>query len=161
MELDATFYALVGLIIFLALIVYLKVPGVIGKSLDARADKIRDELEEARRLREEAQSLLAEYQRKRKEAEKEAGEIVAIAQREAHGLLEEAKKKTEDYVARRNKLAEQKIAQAEVEAVNEVRASAVDIAVAAAGRILSDKVDAKTSADLFKSSLSEVKTRLN
>ncbi|MDQ0998361.1 F-type H+-transporting ATPase subunit b [Phyllobacterium ifriqiyense] len=161
MELDATFYALVGLIIFLALIVYLKVPGVVGKSLDARADKIRDELEEARRLREEAQSLLAEYQRKRKEAEKEAGEIVAIAQREAHGLLEEAKKKTEDYVARRNKLAEQKIAQAEVEAVNEVRASAVDIAIAAASKILSEKVDAKTSADLFKTSLSEVKSRLN
>jgi F-type H+-transporting ATPase subunit b len=161
MELDATFYALVGLIIFLALVVYLKVPGVVGKSLDARADKIRDELEEARRLREEAQSLLAEYQRKRKEAEKEAGEIVAIAQREAQGLLEEAKKKTEDYVARRNKLAEQKIAQAEVEAVNEVRASAVDIAVAAASRILSEKVDAKTSADLFKASLSEVKSRLN
>ncbi|MEP7457645.1 F0F1 ATP synthase subunit B [Phyllobacterium sp. SB3] len=158
---DATFYALVGLILFLALVVYLKVPGVVGKSLDARADKIRDELEEARRLREEAQSLLAEYQRKRKEAEKEAGEIVAIAQREAQGLLEEAKKKTEDYVARRNKLAEQKIAQAEVEAVNEVRASAVDIAVAAASRILSEKVDAKTSADLFKSSLSEVKSRLN
>lgn len=161
MELDATFYALVGLIIFLALIVYLKVPGVVGKSLDARADKIRDELEEARRLREEAQSLLAEYQRKRKEAEKEAGEIVAIAQHEAHGLLEEAKKKTEDYVARRNKLAEQKIAQAEVEAVNEVRASAVDIAIAAASKILSEKVDAKTSADLFKTSLSEVKSRLN
>ncbi|WP_040854805.1 F0F1 ATP synthase subunit B [Phyllobacterium sp. YR531] len=158
---DATFYALVGLILFLALVVYLKVPGVVGKSLDARADKIRDELEEARRLREEAQSLLAEYQRKRKEAEKEASDIVAIAQREAQGLLEEAKKKTEDYVARRNKLAEQKIAQAEVEAVNEVRSSAVDIAVAAASKILSEKVDAKTSADLFKSSLSEVKSRLN
>jgi F-type H+-transporting ATPase subunit b len=161
MELDATFYALVGLVIFLALVVYLKVPGVVGKSLDARAARIRDELEEARRLREEAQSLLAEYQRKRKEAEKEATEIVAIAQREAHGMLEEAKKKTEEYVARRNKLAEQKIAQAEVEAVNEVRASAVDIAVAAASRILADKVDAKTSADLFKSSLTEVKSRFN
>ncbi len=125
--------------------VFLKVPGTVGKSLDARADRIRDELEEARRLREEAQSLLAEYQRKRKEAEKEATEIVAIAQREAHGLLEEARKKTEEYVARRNKLAEQKIAQAEIEAVNEVRASAVDIAVAAASRILAEKVDTKTS----------------
>ncbi|WP_027230116.1 MULTISPECIES: F0F1 ATP synthase subunit B [unclassified Phyllobacterium] len=158
---DATFYALVGLVIFLALIVYLKVPGVVGKSLDSRADRIRDELEEARRLREEAQSLLAEFQRKRKDAEKEAGEIVAIAQREAHGLLEEAKKKSEEYIARRHKLAEQKIAQAQVEAVNEVRATAVDVAVAAASRVLADKVDTKTSADLFKSSLSEVKSRLN
>ncbi|MCO4318524.1 F0F1 ATP synthase subunit B [Phyllobacterium sp. 21LDTY02-6] len=161
MHFDATFYALVGLIIFLALVVYLKVPGTVGKSLDARADKIRDELEEARRLREEAQSLLAEYQRKRKEAEKEAGEIVAIAQREAHGLLDEAKQKTEEYVARRTKLAEQKIAQAELEAVNEVRATAVDVAIAAAGKVLADKVDAKTSAELFKSSLTEVKSRLN
>jgi F-type H+-transporting ATPase subunit b len=161
MEFDATFYALVGLVIFLALLVYLKVPAVVNKSLDGRADKIRDELEEARRLREEAQSLLAEFQRKRKEAEKEAGEIVAAAEREAHGLLEEAKQKTEEYVARRKKLAEQKIAQAETEAVNEVRASAVDIAVAAASRILADKVDAKTSADFFKSSLTEVKSRLN
>ncbi|MCE3519851.1 F0F1 ATP synthase subunit B [Escherichia coli] len=157
---DATFWALIALVIFLALMVYLKVPGVVGKSLDGRAERIRDELEEARRLREEAQSLLAEYQRKRKEAEKEAGEIVAAAQREAHAIMEETKQKTEEYVARRNKLAEQKIAQAETEAVNDVRASAVDIAVAAAGRILKDKVDAKTSADLFKSSLSEVKTRL-
>jgi F-type H+-transporting ATPase subunit b len=161
MELDATFYALIGLLIFIAIVLYYKIPAVVGKSLDARADRIRDELEEARRLREEAQSLLAEYQRKRKEAEKEASEIVAIAQREAHGLLEEAKKKTEDYVARRNKLAEQKIAQAEVEAVNEVRASAVDIAVAAASKILGDKVDTKTAGDLFKSSLTEVKARLN
>ncbi|MDA4630026.1 ATP F0F1 synthase subunit B, partial [Escherichia coli] len=101
------------LVIFLALMVYLKVPGVVGKSLDGRAERIRDELEEARRLREEAQSLLAEYQRKRKEAEKEAGEIVAAAQREAHAIIEETKQKTEEYVARRNKLAEQKIAQAE------------------------------------------------
>jgi F-type H+-transporting ATPase subunit b len=158
---DQTFYALLGLIIFIGIVIYYKIPAVVGKALDARADRIRDELEEARRLREEAQTLLAEYQRKRKEAEKEATEIVAIAQREADGLLEEAKKKTEEYVARRNKLAEQKIAQAEVEAVNEVRASAVDIAVAAAGRILADKVDAKTSAGLFKSSLTEVKSRLN
>jgi len=161
MELDATFYALVGLIIFLALVVYLKVPGSVGKSLDARADRIRDELEEARRLREEAQSLLAEYQRKRKDAEKEATEIVAIAQREAHGLLEEAKKKIEEYVARRHRLAEEKIAQAEADAITEVRSTAVDVAVAAAGRVLADKVDAKAAADLFKSSLSEVKSRLN
>lgn len=113
---DATFWALIALVIFLALMVYLKVPGVVGKSLDGRAERIRDELEEARRLREEAQSLLAEYQRKRKEAEKEAGEIVAAAQREAHAIIEETKQKTEEYVARRNKLAEQKIAQAETEA---------------------------------------------
>ena len=102
------------------MLVYLKVPGMIAKALDARADKIRHELDEARRLREEAQQLLAEYQSKRKEAEQEAADIVAAAKREADLLLAEAHKKTEDYVTRRTAMAEQKIAQAEREAVNEV-----------------------------------------
>jgi F-type H+-transporting ATPase subunit b len=158
---DATFWATVGLIIFLAIAVYLKVPGTIGKSLDGRADKIRAELEEARRLREEAQQLLAEYQRKRKDAEKEAAEIVEHAKREAGMLVTEAKQKTEEYVTRRTALAEQKIGLAERDAVNEVRAKAVDIAIEAARAILGDKVDAKVGGDLFKSSLSDLKARLN
>ncbi len=161
MVIDATFWAFIGFVIFLGIVVYLKVPAMVGRSLDERADRIRDELEEARRLRDEAQQLLADYQRKRKEAEKEAGEIVAAAERESHALIEEAKQKTEEYVARRTRLAEEKIAQAEVEAINDVRASAVDIAVAAAGKLLADKVDAKASGDLFKRSIVEVKSRLN
>jgi vacuolar-type H+-ATPase subunit H len=83
---DATFWALVALIIFLGIVVYMKVPGMIAKSLDDRADKISNELEEARKLREEAQALLAEYQKKRKEAEKEAAEIVEAAKREAETI---------------------------------------------------------------------------
>src|SRR3546814_13409656 len=102
MAVDATFFDLVGLILFCALLVYLKVPGRIGKSLDERADNIRDELEEAKRLREEAQQLLAEYQRKRKEAEADAAQIVASAEREAAMLTEEARQKTEEFGARRN-----------------------------------------------------------
>ena len=158
---DATFWALVGLVIFLALMVYVKVPGMITRSLDDRAGKIRDELEQARRLREEAQQLLAEYQRKRKEAEKEAQEIVESARHEADMLVREAKQKTEEYVARRTALAEQKIGQAERDAVNEVRSNAVDIAVAAARKLLADKVDATVAEKLFKSSVQDVKTRLN
>jgi F-type H+-transporting ATPase subunit b len=158
---DATFWAFVALVIFLGIVFYMKVPGMISKSLDDRADKIRNELDEARRLREEAQQLLADYQRKRKEAEQEAGDIVAAAKREADQLVVEAQKRTEEYVARRNALAEQKISQAERDAVNEVRASAVDIAVEAARKLLGDKVDAKTGADLFKSSLQQVKAKLN
>ncbi len=158
---DATFWALVGLIIFLAILVYLKVPAAIARSLDDRADRIAKELEEARRLREEAQALLAEYHRKRKEAEEEASNIIAAATREAKAFVDEAKQKTEEYVARRNKLAEQKISSAETEAINEVRSLAVDLAVAAASKIVSDKVDAKTEGALFKSSLEEVKARLN
>ena len=134
---------------------------MIAKSLDGRAARIAGELEEARRLREEAQQLLAEYQRKRKEAEKEAEDIVAAAKREADQLVAEAKKRTEDYVLRRTALAEQKIKQAERDAVNEVRSSAVDLAVAAAGKLLSGKVDSKTSNELFKASVADVRSKLN
>lgn len=158
---DATFWAFVALVIFLALVFYLKVPATISKSLDERAVRIRNELEEARRLREEAQQLLAEYQRKRKEAEKEAGDIVAAAKREAGQLVEDAKKKTDEYVARRTALAEQKIGQAERDAVNEVRSRAVDVAVEAARSVLAAKVDGKADADLFKASVAELKARLN
>ncbi|MDR6431655.1 F0F1 ATP synthase subunit B [Brucella pseudogrignonensis] len=158
---DSTFWAFIALLLFIALIVYLKVPGVIGRSLDERAENIKKELEEARTLREEAQQLLAEYHRKRKEAEKEAGDIVAAAEREAKALLEDAKQATEDYVVRRNKLAEQKIATAETDAINAVRASAVDLAIAAAGKIVADKVDAKVAGTLFKDALGQVKTNLN
>lgn len=158
---DATFWATVALVIFLGIVVYVGAPGMIGRSLDARAERIRNDLDEARRLREEAQQLLAEYQRKRKEAEQEAGDIVAAARREAELLVADAKTRTEEYVTRRNALAETKIAQAERDAVNEVRSRAVDLAVEAAGRLLADKVDGKADAALFKTSLADVKARLN
>ncbi|MGX5801279.1 F0F1 ATP synthase subunit B [Bradyrhizobium sp. Arg314] len=157
----ATLWAAIALFIFLGAVIYLKVPGMLAKSLDARAAKISGELEEARKLREEAQQLLGQYQQKRKEAEKEAADIVAAAKREAELLASEAAKKTEDYVARRTALAEQKIGQAEREAVSEVRASAVDIAVEAARALLAAKVDVKAGADLFKSALDDVKAKLN
>ncbi|MFP1631798.1 F0F1 ATP synthase subunit B [Zhengella sp. ZM62] len=157
----ASVWALVALVIFLGLLVWLKVPAVIAKSLDARADKIRNDLDEARKLREEAQQVLAEYQRKRKEAEEEAETIVAAAKRDAELLKAEAKQKAEEYVTRRTAVAEQKIAQAERDAVNEVRATAVDLAVEAARTVLAGKVDTATAGDLFKSSLAEVKNRMN
>ncbi|MER8951021.1 F0F1 ATP synthase subunit B [Mesorhizobium sp. M0701] len=157
----ATLWATVALVIFLGIAIYIKVPGMIAKALDARADKISSELEEARRLREEAQQLLGQYQRKRKEAEQEAAAIVAAAKREADMLAAEAHKKTEDYVARRTALAEQKIGQAEREAIGEVRASAVDIAVEAARALLAGKIDAKAGADLFNASLQDLKAKLN
>ncbi|SEH47238.1 F-type H+-transporting ATPase subunit b [Rhizobium tibeticum] len=159
--LDATFFAFVGLVLFLALIVYLKVPGMMAKSLDDRADQIRNELSEAKRLREEAQHLLAEYQRKRKEAEAEAAHIVAAAEREAEMLTVEAKKKTEEFVANRTAVSEQKIKQAEADAMKAVRSAAVDLAIAAAENVLAKKADTKVQADLFKGAVGEVKTRLN
>ncbi len=161
MHLDATFFALVGLVLFFVLLAYLKVPGMMATSLDARADKIRDELAEAKRLREEAQHLLAEYQRKRKEAEAEAAAIVAAAEREAAALTAEAKQKTAEFIARRNALSEQKIKQAETEAVNAVRVAAVDLAIAAAEKVLAKKTDGAVQDTLFKSAVGEVKARFN
>ncbi len=158
---DATAWALVGLIIFMSLVLYLKVPAMVTKSLDERADKIRDELDEARKLREEAQNLLAEYQAKRQAAQKEADEIVSAAKREASVLSEDAARKTAEFVERRTASAEQKIAQAEALAMAEVRSSAVDVAIAAAEQIVAGKVTGATASGLIKSSISEIKTKLN
>ncbi len=158
---DATFWATVALVLFLAIVMYYKVPGMIAGQLDQRAAKIQNELDEARRLREEAQQLLADYQRKRKEAEAEAQGIVDAAKREAKALAADAKVKTEEYVARRTAFAEQKIAQAERDAIAEVRGSAVEIAVEAARKVLGDKVDAQAAGKLFQESISAVKSKLN
>lgn len=155
------FWALVSLIIFLAILVYYGVPGMIVRSLDGRADRIRKELDEARRLREEAQALLADYQRKRREAEEEAEQIVSDAKSEAERMTEEANAKLEDMIARRTKAAEDKISQAENQAVAEVRARAADLAIAAAERILSDKVKGQVADDLVAQSMDAVRTRLN
>ncbi|KRB49900.1 ATP F0F1 synthase subunit B [Rhizobium sp. Root708] len=161
MALDATFFAMIGLFIFLGLVVYLKVPGMMAKSLDDRADQIRNELAEAKRLREEAQHLLAEYQRKRKEAEAEAAHIVAAAEREAEMLTAEAKKKTEEFVANRTLVSEQKIKQAEADAMKAVRSAAVDLAISAAESVLAKKADTKVQSTLFSDAVGQVKSRLN
>lgn len=161
MELDASFWATVALVLFFALIIYMKVPGLITKGLDDRSDKIRNDLEEARRLREEAQQLLAEYQRKRKEAEQEAEAIVAAAKHEAEAMAKDAEQKTEEYIARRTALAEQKIAQAEGQALAEVRTAAVDLAVEAAEAVITKKMTGAASSSMFKSSLAELKERMN
>jgi F-type H+-transporting ATPase subunit b len=158
---DETFWALIGLVLFLGLMVYIKVPGVMAKSLDKRADNIRAELNEAKRLREEAQALLAEYQKKRKEAEAEAAALLAAAEREAALLTEEARQKTEEFVARRNALSEQKIKQAEADAITAVKSAAIDIAVEAAGKVIASKTDKTTQTALFKDAVAKVQSRLN
>lgn len=158
---DATFWAMIGLFLFLALLVYLKVPGMVAAALDRRADTIRTELEEARRLREEAQALLAEYQRKAREAEREAEEIIELAKREAAAFAAEAAQRSEDYVARRTRMAELKISQAESRALQEVRALSADLAITAAERILGDKVRGEVAADLVERSIGQVRQRLS
>lgn len=158
---DASFFALVGLILFFALIAYMKVPGKITAALDSRAERIRRELDEARRLREEAQAVLAEYQRKRKEAEAEAETILSTAKLEAERMTTDARQALDEMIARRTATAETKIAQAEAQAVAEVRARAAEVAVAAARVILQDKVTGDVAGRLLDDGIIAVKTRLN
>jgi F-type H+-transporting ATPase subunit b len=158
---DATFWALVGLILFLALIVYMKVPGQIAGALDKRAETIRTELDQARKLREEAQALLAEYQRKAREAEAEVEEIIDQAKREAEAFGVEARKKVEDYVASRTRMAEDKIAQAEAQALHEVRSLSADVAIAASQRILAARARGATAEALINRAIDDVKAKLH
>lgn len=156
-----TFWALVGLILFFVLIVSVGVPGRIMKLLDARTIKIREELEAARRSREEARSLLLEYQRKRSEAEQEAEKIVEDARREAERLTAEAAQKLDDMVERRTRVAEAKIAQAEAQAIAEVRGRAADLAVLAAGHLLTDRLKGDPGARMIDGAIETVRSRLN
>src|SRR5215218_5291401 len=126
----------VAFLIFLGILGYVGVHKTVLSALDTRASRIKAELEEASRLREEAAKLLAEYQRRQGEAEREAAAIVAEAKLEAERIAAEAHTKMEEFVVRRTKMAENKIAQAEVQAVADVRAAAADAAVAAAEKIL-------------------------
>ncbi|MCB1481562.1 MAG: ATP F0F1 synthase subunit B [Rhodobiaceae bacterium] len=157
---DATFFALVALIIFLGVVIYFKAPQMLTGSLDKRAARIADELEEARKLREEAQALLAEYQRKQRDAEKEAADIIAAAETNAARMTEEAKLGLEDLIARRTKMAETKITQAEAQALQDVRSIAADAAISAAERILSAKMSGKAADSQISDSIAEVKSRL-
>ncbi|WP_407965738.1 F0F1 ATP synthase subunit B [Bartonella sp. C271] len=148
-----TFWAFIGLVLFLALLIYFEVPNVIIRKLDTRAKHIKDELDEALHLREEAQKVLAEYQRKHLEIEKETQEIIADAKCKVDAMIAETRIKTEEYIKDRNRLAEQKIAQAEANVVRMVSSSAIDLAISAANRLLTKELDAEQANSLIKESL--------
>lgn len=158
---DATFWALIALVLFLAILIWKKVPGLLGSKLDERAAAIAGELDEAKRLREEAQALLAEYEKKRAEAEAEADMIVAQAKREAEIYGKESRRKMSEQIDRRTRLAEQKIAQAEVAAIKDVRAAATDLAIEATARILATDAKGATGANLIDQSIASVRKQLN
>jgi F-type H+-transporting ATPase subunit b len=157
---DSTFWVFVALILFLMLVTYLGLPGMLTKSLDQRSKRIADEIDEARRLREEAQAMLASYQRKQKEAEAEAQDIVASAKTEAERFARESREKLEAQMQRRTKMAEDKIAQAEQQAANEVRATAAAVAVAAARQVIDERVDAGRDARIVDTSIEELGAKL-
>jgi F-type H+-transporting ATPase subunit b len=158
---DPATWVAVSFILFIALGIYLKVPAMIAKMLDERADKISKELAEARKLREEAQALLAEYQKKRVEAEKDAANIVAQAKVEAEAYGVETRKKLAETIERRTKQAAQKIAQAEAAAIKEVRTTATEAAIAAASRLVGEAVQGAKGSKLIDESIAAVKSRLN
>jgi F-type H+-transporting ATPase subunit b len=151
----ASFFAFVGVLIKMG------VPSMITKALDDRADGVRKELDQARRLREEAQDLLADYQRKQRAADEEAKAIIDQARREAEGMKAESARSLKEQIERRTRLAEEKIARAEAQAVSEVRAAAVDAAISAAERLISDKLEGAGGADLVDRSIRDLKGKLN
>ena len=157
----AEFWVAVAFFIFVGLLVYLKVPGMVTKALDGRAEVIRKDLDAARKLREEAQDLLADYQAKQRQAETEAQQIIEESQREAEALKAEGDKAMQESLVRRTRIAEEKIARAEAQAVAEVRAIAVEVATAAAERIVQDKVSGGLGPTLVEQSIRDLKGKLN
>ena len=155
------FWVLVSFVLFIGLIVYLKVPGKVTAMLDERAERISRELDEARKLREEAQGLLAEYERKRRDADKEAEAIIAQAREEAEVFAVETRQKRAETSERRGHMAEEKIAQAGAQASTEVRAAAAELAIAAATRIISDEVQGAKADQLVDASIADLKDRLH
>ena len=158
---DPLFWVLVSFLIFAGALLYYGVPAMVGKMLDDRADGIRRELDEARKLREQAQSLLADYQRKAREAENEAKSIIDQAKREAEAMASETKKSLIESIERRSKQAEDKIARAEAHALSEVRATAVDTALAAAEKMLKARVPGQVGDNLIDQSIKDLKGKLN
>jgi F-type H+-transporting ATPase subunit b len=158
---EAEFWVLLGFIFFIGLMGYVGVHKKLAQSLDDRAARIKAELDEARKLREEAAQLLADYQRKRHEAESEAAGIIEGAKAEAVRMAAEAKAKVEEFVERRTKMAETKIAQAEAQAAAEVRGAAAEAAVAAAEKILAQEAKGKLADELVAKGIEDVRTKLN
>ena len=158
---DATFWVGAAFVLFIGILVYLKVPGMLISALDERAKKISNDLDEARELREEAQVLLATYQRRQRDALKEAEDIVAHAKEAAAREAEQAEKKLEEMVARRQQAALNKIALAEARAEKEVRDTAIDIAITAATAVVAQQVQGDPSDKLVDAAIQNLKQHLN
>jgi F-type H+-transporting ATPase subunit b len=158
---EAEFWVAVAFVLFIGVLIRFGVHRLIVDALDTRAVRIKNELDEAKRVREEAQALLAEYQRKRGEADREAEAIVSAASAEAERLAADAKAKVEEFVARRTQMAESKIAQAEAQALADVRSAAADAAVAAAEKILSETAKGKVGDDLIAQGIRDLRAKLN
>jgi F-type H+-transporting ATPase subunit b len=158
---NTDFVVSVAFVIFIGILVYYKVPGLIGGMLDKRADSIKAELDEAKALREEAQSLLATYERKQKEVQEQADRIVAAAKEEATNAAAAAKEDIAKSITRRLAAAEDQIASAEASAIKDVRDQAISVAVAVAKDVVAGQMDAKSAGALIDSSIATVGEKLH
>ena len=159
--LEAEFWVALAFFLFLGVLAYYGVHHKLVHGIDSRRDRIRAELDEARRLKEEAEALLASYERKQQEVEREARAIIAGAKAEAERIAGEAGARLEELIARHARMAEEKIGQAEAQALADVRSAAADAAVAAAEAILARTVKDKISDDLIMEGIADLKARRN
>ncbi|MGA7803559.1 ATP F0F1 synthase subunit B [Bradyrhizobium sp.] len=158
---ESEFWVAVGFVILMGVFAYVGVHRTVLKALDSRAARIKAELDDARRLKEDAARVLADYKARRARAESEAADIITSARADAERIAAEAKAKMEDFVARRTRSAESKIALAEAQAVADVRSAAADAAIAAASSILSQTVKDKVADQLVTKGIAEVRQKLN
>lgn len=158
---NTDFVVLLGFLLFIAVLIYFKVPGMLSGLLDKRAEGIQDELDEARQLREEAQTLLASYERKQREVQSQADRIIEHARQEAELAAEQAKVEIEQSITRRLAAAESQIASAEASAIRDVRDRAASVAIAAARNVVADQMTAASAGKLIDDAIAEVGAKLH
>ena len=158
---DTNIAVAIGFALFFAIVFYYKVPSKVGAMLDARANRIRDQLEEARQAKEEAQTLLASFERKQADVQKEADEIVKRAKAEATAASEQAQIDLEQSIARKLRAAEDRIAQAEASATREVRNAAAGAATAAAREAIGGGLNDDRAGAMLDDGIATIGSRLN
>jgi F-type H+-transporting ATPase subunit b len=161
MLMTAEFWVAVAFVMFGMVVVYAGAHKAVLSSLDGRASRIKAELEDASRLKQEAAALLAEYKQKTANADKEAAAIIEGAKADAERLAAEAHSKLEDFVVRRTKMAEAKIAQAETQALADVRGIAADVAASAAEKVMTLAAKGALAEQLIARGIDDVKKKLN
>lgn len=158
---NTNFIVLLAFILFIAVLIYFRVPGLVGGLLDRRAEGIQAELDEARALREEAQTILASYERKQKEVSEKAAHIVEHAKRESAEAAEAAKQDLKASIARRIAAAEDQIKSAQAAAVKEVRDTAISVSVGAAKDLIAKNMTATEGNKLIEDSIKDVEGKLH
>ena len=158
---NTSFWVLVAFVVVIGVFARVGLHKTIGSGLDKRAQNIADEINEARKMREEAQELLAQYQRRQREAEEEAASIIEQAKKDALRMTAEAREKIDAQMERRAKAAEDKIARAEAQALSEVRGQTAELAIAAAREIIKERMDSGAQTAFIDKAIADIRNKLN